>query len=149
MTSQFPTPPLATTSERPETPSSVPATIAYAVVCGAAAAFIGTILHAQIIFFGDFPLTWGAVVSLVAAGLLFIYVGLKTLRVWSTAVAGIVAYVLVAWSAMDPNNRFIVPMDYVSYFPGPAIAGAIWVYGVAAATLVALVVVARRLKRSR
>lgn len=128
-------------------PSTAFATILYSIVCGAVAALIGTILHAQILYVGDFPITWGAVVSLVAAGMLFTYVGLKSGRIWGAALTGIVTYVLVAWSAMDPNNRFIVPTEYINNFPGPAVAGVIWMYGVAVATFVALFVTARKLKK--
>lgn len=127
-------------------PSTALATIIYAIVCGAVAAFIGTILNAQILYVGAFPITWGAVVSLVAATFLFIYVGLKTVRIWGTAAAGIIAYALVAWSSLDPNNRFIVPTSYFEHFPGPAVAGAIWMYGIAIATFIALIAVARKIK---
>lgn len=117
-----------------------------AFVAGALSAVVGTLLHAHVFYAGETPLPWGAVLALVFAGSLFTVAGIYAERVWATALAGITSYGLVAWASLDERNRLLVSWANHEALPGPALAGAVWMYGIAAATVVALLVCARAMR---
>lgn len=117
-----------------------------AIVTGVLAAVFGTILQSQIFYAGDTPLPWGAVLALVMAGSLAVVAGLYSERVWAAAASGVIAYVLVAWTGLDVHNHLLIGWSNRETLPGPALAGALWTYGIPVSTLVALVVTAGGLR---
>lgn len=117
-----------------------------ALAAGGLAAVVGTLLHAHLAYAGDTPVPWGAVAALVFAGSVFTAAAVYAERVWAAAAAGITAYTLVAWVSMDERNRMIVSWANRELLPGPSLAGALWLYGIVAATVVALLVSARTLR---
>lgn len=118
-----------------------------ALVAGGLAAVVGTLLHAQLHYAGDTPLPWGALLALVFAGSLFTAAGIYAERVWAAALAGIAAYALVAWVSLDERNRLILSWANHEALPGPALAGVVWMYGIVAATVLALLVCARAMSK--
>ena len=119
-----------------------------ALVAGVLAAVVGTLLHAHILYVGDTPLPLGSVLALVFAGALFTVAGLFSEKLWAAGVAGIAAYALVAWFSTDPNNRLLVSWDNHELLPGPALAGAVWTYGLVAATVAALLLTVRAQRKA-
>lgn len=120
--------------------------ILVAIVAGVLAAVFGTILQAQIFYAGQTALPWGAVLALVLAGSLAVVAGLYSERIWATAACGVVTYVLVAWTGLDVHNHLLIAWSNRETLPGPALAGTLWTYGIAASTLVALVITAGGLR---
>ncbi|WP_417216245.1 hypothetical protein [Arthrobacter sp.] len=117
-----------------------------AIVTGVLAAVFGTILQAQISYAGDTPLPWGAVLALVLAGSLAVVAGLYSERVWATAACGVLTYGLVAWTGLDVHNHLLIGWSNHETLPGPALAGAMWTYGIAVSTIVALFITAGGLR---
>jgi hypothetical protein len=117
-----------------------------ALVAGMLAALFGTLLHGQVAYAGTAPLPWGAVLALLLAASLAVIAGLYTERLWATALAGILTYVLVGWASLDAHNHLIVSWANHEALPGPALAGAVWMYGIVASTLFALGFTARTLR---
>lgn len=121
-----------------------------AIVTGVLAAVFGTILQAQVFYAGDTPLPWGAILALVMAGALAVVAGLYSEQVWATAACGLITYALVAWTGLDANNHLLIGWANRETLPGPALAGTLWTYGIAASTIVALIITAGGLRaRSR
>ncbi|GER21787.1 hypothetical protein NCCP1664_02840 [Zafaria cholistanensis] len=118
-----------------------------ALVAGLLAAVVGTLVHGHVLYAGEIPLPWGALVALGFAGAVMVLAGLFAEKLWATALAGVVAYGVVALSSTDTRNHMIVDWSNHAVLPGPAWAGAVWTYGLVAATLVALVIAARALPR--
>lgn len=117
-----------------------------AILAGVLAAVFGTVLQGHVAYAGETPLPWGAVLALVMAGSLAAIAGLYTERIWAAALAGIVTYALVAWTSVDTHNRLLIGWSNFGALPGPALAGTVWTYGIAASTIVALLVTAGGLR---
>lgn len=120
-----------------------------AIVTGVLAAVFGTLLHGQIQYVGDTPLPWGAVLALLLAGSLAAVAGLYAERVWAAAVCGLITYGLVAWTSLDTNNHLLIGWASHETLPGPALAAVLWTYGIAASTVVALLITAGGLAARR
>ncbi|MEE1620410.1 hypothetical protein ACQ3I4_07095 [Zafaria sp. Z1313] len=118
-----------------------------ALVAGGLSSVVGTMLHAQLSYAGDVPVPWGAVLALVFTGSMLVLAAAYSERLWAAALGGVTAYVLTAWTALDTRNRLIVSWANAEQLPGPALAGALWMYGIVAATVVALFIAARVLRR--
>ncbi|WP_372698001.1 hypothetical protein [Arthrobacter sp. JSM 101049] len=117
-----------------------------AIVTGVLAAVFGTILQAQVTYVGETPLPWGAVLALIMAGALAVVAGLYTERIWAAAACGVVTYALVAWTGLDVHNHLLIGWSNHDALPGPSLAGTLWTYGIAASTIVALLVTAGGLR---
>lgn len=120
-----------------------------AVVAGLLTALIGTVLHGQILYMGDTPVTWGAVAALVLATGFFTLAATYSEKIWAAALAGTLAYGIVALVSFDSENWLIVPWSGREFMFGPALAGSVWTFGLVAATIVALFVSAGVLRRRR
>ncbi|MHA7143183.1 hypothetical protein ACX80U_00565 [Arthrobacter sp. TmT3-37] len=107
-----------------------------AVVAGITAAVFGTLLHAHVLFVAGTALPVGAVAALALAGSLFLLSGLWARSVAMTAVAGVVAYGVVALLSTSSKTLILTGSSEVA--PGTAAAGNLWLFGVLAMTLVAV-----------
>lgn len=124
--------------------SSAPATsaprrlvaVVGAAVAGITAAVFGTLLHAHVLFVAGTALPVGAVAALALAGSLFLLSGLWARSVAMTAVAGVVAYGVVALLSTSSKTLILTGSSEVA--PGTAAAGNLWLFGVLAMTLVAV-----------
>ncbi len=113
---------------------AVPAALAGGIV----AAVFGTLLHAQLLYLGGVALPIGALAALVLAGSLFLLCGLWTRNIFMTAVAGAVAYGLVA--LLSTSSKTLILTGASDTAPGTALAGNLWLFGVLVTTLVAVMV---------
>lgn len=117
-----------------------------ALVAGALAAVVGTILHASVAYVGETPIPWGATLALLLTGTLVYWVGLLRGKLWVSALAGLATYVFVALISLDQNNQMIVSTQFYSVLPGPALAGGIWVYGIIVPAIVAILLASKQLR---
>ncbi|GAB3529939.1 PIG-L family deacetylase [Arthrobacter monumenti] len=110
------------------------------------ATVFGTALHGQILYLPWVALPWGALAALLLVGCVATVAGLWARNVWMTVLTGIVTYVLVG--LVSTGSRIIVA-DFAQGIVLPvAVAGIIWIVGIAVATIVAAVVCLRSLKAS-
>ncbi|WP_309082358.1 hypothetical protein [Zhihengliuella sp.] len=123
--------------------------IVCSVVAAALAAVLGTLLHAQVLYVQDAPVPWGAVAALVLAGAAAVAAATYSGRLWAAALTGALTYGAVALITLDTSNWFIVAWAQREVMPGPALAGAVWVYGLVASTVAALLIAARSLRGDR
>lgn len=107
-----------------------------AAVAGITAAVFGTLLHAHVLFVAGTALPVGAMAALALAGSLFLLSGLWARSVAMTAVAGVVAYGVVALLSTSSKTLILTGSSEVA--PGTAAAGNLWLFGVLAMTLVAV-----------
>ena len=122
-----------------------PAAIAGAVAAGTVAAVFGTALHAHLLFVGGVALPIGALAALVLAGSLFLLCGLWARNVMMTAVAGAIAYGLVA--LLSRSSKTLILTGSSTAAPGTVLAGNLWLFGVLVVTLAAVVRVVVVLRR--
>ncbi|GAB3665031.1 hypothetical protein GCM10027591_14720 [Zhihengliuella somnathii] len=120
-----------------------------ALVAGLLTAVLGTLLHAQILYVDQTPVIWGAVAALVLAGAFFTLAAVYSEKIWAAALAGTVAYGTVALMSFDTTNWLIVAWGQRQVMFGPALAGAVWTFGLVASTVVALFIAAVVLRRRR
>ncbi|GAA3697241.1 hypothetical protein GCM10022377_07660 [Zhihengliuella alba] len=120
--------------------------IVCSVIAALLAAVLGTLLHAQILYVQDLPVPWGAVAALVLAGAAAVVAATYSGRLWAAALTGALTYGVVALVTFDTDNWFIVSWAQHHAMPGPALAGALWVYGLVASTVAALLIAARALR---
>ncbi|MDN4610949.1 hypothetical protein [Arthrobacter burdickii] len=124
-----------------------PAAVAGAGGAGTVAAVFGTLLHGHLVFVGGVPLPVGALGALVLAGSLFLLCGLWARNVVLTAVAGSVAYGVVA--LLSTSSKTLILTGSSATAPGSALAGNLWLFGVLAVTLAAVAIGAVVLAPSR
>ncbi|MHA7191742.1 hypothetical protein ACX80N_15770 [Arthrobacter sp. MDT2-16] len=106
-------------------------------MAGGIAAVFGTVLHGQLVHLGPTALPVGALAALVLAGSLFLLCGLWARNVILTAVAGAVAYGIVA--LLSTSSKTLILTGSSEAAPGTALAGNLWLFGVLAVTLAAVV----------
>ncbi|MHA7210875.1 hypothetical protein [Arthrobacter sp. MDT1-65] len=123
-------------SAGPPPPRRVPAVLG-ATGAGVAAAVFGTLLHAQLVYLGGTALPVGALAALVLAGSLFLLSGLWARSIILTAVAGAVAYGVVA--LLSTSSKTLILTGASDAAPGTALAGNLWLFGVLVVTLAAVV----------
>ncbi|THJ66055.1 hypothetical protein E8P82_10520 [Arthrobacter echini] len=109
-----------------------------AVAAGVAAGVLGTLLHGQLFSVGGVIIPLGAVGALVLAGSLFLLCGLWARNIIMTAVAGAVAYGVVA--ALSTSSKTLILTGSSEAAPGPALAGNLWLFGVLVVTLAAVAI---------
>jgi len=121
-----------------------------AVVGGVVAAVLGTNLHGQIAYAGDQAYPWGAVLALVFAFAVMVWVGMRADNVLATGLTGIVTYLLVGTMATSVlGDPLIVTETTAEMQLGIELAGKIWMIGLAAVVVLAIVAAAWALKPRR
>ncbi len=109
-----------------------------AVAAGVAAGILGTLLHGQLLVVAGVVLPIGALGSLVLAASLFLLCGLWARSIIMSAVAGAVAYAVVA--LLSTSSKTLILTGSSETAPGTALAGNLWLFGVLVVTLVAVAV---------
>ncbi|NKX53739.1 hypothetical protein [Arthrobacter mobilis] len=121
-----------------------------AVVSGMVAAVLGTSLHGRVLYLDGAGYPWGAVAALVFAVALLVWAGVRARNVLMSGVAGMVAYVLVGLMVTGMGQEPLIITDTTAEPElTVAVAGRIWVVGLAAATVAAIAVCAWALKPGR
>ncbi|WP_434993571.1 hypothetical protein, partial [Arthrobacter sp. Ld5] len=123
-----------------------PAAVVGAVAAGIVAGLVGTALHGHLLFLGGVALPAGALAALLLAGSLFLLCGLWARNVMMTAVAGAIAYGVVAM--LSRSEKTLILTGSSTAAPGTALAGNLWLFGVLGVTLAAVVQCAVVLRRS-
>ncbi|MGV0110364.1 MULTISPECIES: hypothetical protein [unclassified Arthrobacter] len=118
-------------------PGRIPSILG-SVAAGVVAAVFGTLLHGQLLYVGSAAIPIGALGALVLAASLFLLSGLWARTVIQTAVAGAVAYGVVALISTSPKTLILTGASESA--PGTALAGNLWLFGVLVVTLGAVVV---------
>ncbi|WP_104117151.1 hypothetical protein [Arthrobacter sp. B1805] len=124
------------------------AAVLAAVGAGIAAGVLGTLLHGHVLYAGGAALPVGSLAALVLAGCLFLLCGLWARNVILAAVAGAIAYSVVA--LLSTSSKTLILTGSSEAAPGLALAGNIWLFGVLVVTLGAVAlaaVVLRPLRR--
>lgn len=121
-----------------------------AVVGGVIAAVLGTNLHGQLAYAGDQAYPLGAVLALVFAFAVMVWVGMRADNVLATGLAGMVTYLLVGIMATSLfGDPLIVTETTAEMQLGIELAGKIWMIGLAVAVVLAIVAAAWALKPRR
>lgn len=117
---------------------------------GLLASVLGTGLHAQILYLGDTGLPLGAIAALILSCAATVFAGLWAGKaVWS-AVAGLLAYLVLGLFTLDLwDSPLIITGTSLAEQPDIVLAGRIWLFGQAAATIVALMITSRVLAGDR
>lgn len=118
-----------------------------AVVVAAVAGILGTVIHASLFYAGQVPVFWGVGLAWLLLGLLAYWAALSSGKLWSGALGFIGCYVVVGVLTFNGNDQLITPMSLYDYMPGPALASALWVYGMLVPAVIALVLALRALRR--
>jgi hypothetical protein len=117
--------------------------MAVSILMGAAIGVLGTVLHLNFSWAGEFVLPWGAVLALLLLGAAQLWWTLHSSLAWTGGVLAIAAFttamVLGNWPGLD---SFAVPANQytLSVVPGPAVAGMIWVWGIPVVAIVTMLV---------
>lgn len=114
-----------------------------AVLIGAGVGVLGTVLHPNFAWLGETVLPWGAVLALVLVASAQLWWTLRSSQVWVGGVMAIVAFttalVLSSWPGLD---TFSVALNEYTLrvVPGPAISGAVWLWGIPVVAVLTMVV---------
>ena len=114
------------------------------VLTGAAAGILGTVLHPHFAWLGEVVLPWGAVLALVLAASAQAWWALRSGAAVAGGVCAIAAFttalVLSAWPGLD---TFAVGLSEYTLrvVPGPAIAGAVWLWGLPVVAVITMALV--------
>jgi hypothetical protein len=123
------TPPLPDTPPGLPTPG-LPARLTVAVLAGLVVALLGTALHARALYADGVVLPWGAAAALLLLLSAAVYVALWGRAAWLSAVTGGVAYALAGIFAAPRNGYSLIIAN---------LQGALWLYGSALCTVLAVV----------
>ncbi|QCU77685.1 hypothetical protein E7744_05350 [Citricoccus sp. SGAir0253] len=110
---------------------------------GAAAGVLGTLLHAHFLRLGEAVLPWGAVLALLLVAAVQLWWTLDSAVPWTGGVTAVGAFTaalaLGAWPGADV---FAVGLtEYtLRVVPGPAIAGAVWLWGLPVVAVLTMLV---------
>lgn len=118
-----------------------------ALVTAVAAGILGSVIHASLFYLGDIPVMWGVALAWLFLGLLTYWAAAASKKLWSGAMGFIGCYVVVGLLTFNGNDQLITPLSLYAYMPGPALASALWVYGMVLPAAVAVVVARRALRR--
>jgi hypothetical protein len=111
---------------------------------------LGTNLHGQIVYAGDQAYPWGAVLALVFAFAVMVWVGMRANNVLATGLTGMVTYLLVGIMATSVFGDPLIVTETTAEMPlGIELAGKIWMIGLAVAVLLAIMAAAWALKPRR
>ncbi len=122
----------ATSRASAPTPARIPAIVG-AVGAGVASAVLGTVLHGHQVSAGGITLPIGAAGALLLAGSLFLLAGLWARTIMMTALAGAVAYGIVA--LLSTSSEMLILTGSSETAPQTAFAGNLWLFGVLITTL--------------
>jgi hypothetical protein len=117
----------------------LPVRLVVAAAAGLLVALLGTALHARALYTGGMVLPWGAVAALLLLMSAAVFVGLWGRAAWLSAVTGGVAYALAGWLAAPRNGYSLIIAN---------LQGALWLYGSALCTVLAVVLAWFVLRRS-
>lgn len=110
-----------------------------AVLGGVLAAVLGTALHAQIWYVNGVGIPAGALASVVLATSIAVFVALLARNVFLAALTGVIAYLLVGLAASSSASGLIAAgIEVDGALPPVAVAGFIWVVGLAVGTVTAV-----------
>lgn len=122
------------------------------ILLGILTGAIGTLLHLNSYWTGNFGLPWGVVLALVIAWLAQWWIGLRSVSIVATGLTGIAQYVTLALMvALNQGNHFSVPLNDQTweFVPHLVIATLAWNIGIVAVTLLNLVQLTRTIRRTK
>lgn len=112
-----------------------------AAVGGVLGAVLGTALHAHIWYLGSFGLPAGAVAAIVLCISIAVFVAVATRSVPMAALTGAIAYGIVGLTAsFSAGGLIAVGVEVDGGSPPVAVAGYVWVIGLAVGTVIAVAV---------
>lgn len=121
-------------------PASLWLSVAGSVAVGVVAALLGTALHAQGWELGGTTLPLGALAAVVLVGSAAVFAAVSARNVYLSPVVGSVAYLVVGWFAAVETYPLVLTDTGGDPALPAAIAGSIWIFGVAVATVLATLV---------
>ncbi|KRF08520.1 hypothetical protein ASH00_02045 [Arthrobacter sp. Soil782] len=109
------------------------------VLGGSLAAVLGTALHAHIWYVNGVGIPAGALASVVLATSIAVFVAVAARSIFFAALTGVVAYILVGLAASFSAGALIAAgVEVEGALPPVAIAGYVWVIGLAVGTVAAV-----------
>lgn len=109
------------------------------VLGGSLAAVLGTALHAHIWYVNGVGIPAGALASVVLATSIAVFVAVAARSIFFAALTGVVAYILVGLAASFSAGALIAAgVGVEGALPPVAIAGYVWVVGLAVGTVAAV-----------
>ncbi|WP_294568080.1 hypothetical protein [uncultured Arthrobacter sp.] len=123
--------------------------VAGALLGGMLAALLGTALHAQVLRVGELALPVGAAAALVLAGSIITWCGLWARSILIAALSGGTAYLLVALVSLSAETLILTGIEGPGPEPAAVLAGNIWMFGLAAATIAGIAVCGASLRGHR
>ncbi len=120
-----------------------------ALLGGILAALLGTALHAQVLRLGELALPVGAVAALVLTGSVITWCGLWARNVLIAALSGGTAYVVVALVSLSTETLILTGIEGPGPEPAAVLAGNIWMFGLAVATIAGIAVCGAALRGHR
>ena len=109
------------------------------VLGGSLAAVLGTALHAHIWYVNGVGIPAGALASVVLATSIAVFVAVAARSIFFAALTGVVAYILVGLAASLSAGALIAAgVEVEGALPPVAIAGYVWVVGLAVGTVAAV-----------
>ncbi len=127
-------------------------TAALAVILGVIAGVCGTVLHLQLSWVGGVLLPWGALLALLLVAGVQLWASLSTRELWVGGIVAVAAFTMVLLMRYWPgSDSFAVGLDEYTLqaIPGPAVAGALWQWGVPAVGVVLMLITQRLLRGVR
>lgn len=121
-------------------PASFWLSLAGSVAVGVVAALLGTALHAQGWELGGVTVPVGALAAVVLVGSAAVFAAVSARNVYLSPLVGSVAYLVVGWFAAVETYPLVLTDTSGEPALPAAIAGSIWVFGVAVATVLATLV---------
>ncbi len=108
---------------------------------------LGTALHGHVAYVGSTAVPAGAVAALLLAGAVSVWCGLWARNILAAALCGGTAYVVVALIASSPKTLILTGTTGGTILP-VAVAGNMWLFGLAVASVLSVAVCAVVLRRS-
>ncbi|MBE0008907.1 MULTISPECIES: hypothetical protein [unclassified Arthrobacter] len=121
-------------------PASLWLSLAGSVAVGVVAAILGTALHAQGWELAGVTVPLGALAAVALVGSTAIFAAVAARNVYLSPVVGGVAYLVVGWFAAVETYPLVLTDTGADPALPAAIAGSVWVFGVAVATVLATLV---------
>ncbi|MBG6216507.1 N-acetyl-1-D-myo-inositol-2-amino-2-deoxy-alpha-D-glucopyranoside deacetylase [Arthrobacter sp. CAN_A6] len=118
-----------------------------ALVGGLLSAVLGTALHGHVIHVGDAALPVGAVAALLLTGAVLVWCGLWARNIIAAALCGGTAYVVVAALSSSSETLILTGTGGGPALPA-AVAGNLWLFGLALASVLGVAVCAVVLRKS-
>lgn len=117
---------------------------------GVLAAGFGTALHAHIWYVAGVGIPAGALAAVVLATSIAVFIALSARSVALAALTGVVAYILVGLTAsLSAGGLIAAGVEVEGSLPPVAVAGYVWVVGLAVGTVIAVAVSWWALRHSR